>query len=44
MEALAKMALQTFVSKAMNNGGATNSQVASPYHSAKSISQLFKGA
>lgn len=44
MEALAKLAINTLVNKVMNNGGATTSQVSSPYHSAKSISQLFKGA
>lgn len=42
MEHIAKKALNLLTQKAMTNGGGTT-QVPSPYHSAKSISQLFKG-
>lgn len=43
MEAFAKMALNFLTQKVMNNGGGAT-QANSPYHSAKSIAQLFKGA
>lgn len=43
MEKLAKFAMQYLTQKAMNNGAGTV-QGQAPNHSAKSISQLFKGA
>lgn len=45
MEAIATMALNMLVNKAMNNSNSGGiAQINSGYHSAKSISQLFKGA